>query len=245
MKEAPQYWELLSEDDKLQYTTLQKSFGSGALKKMRNGRAETFEEVLEEIKHFCIKEEDGDNDWKRFLVCGICWMDQAIAINTRQLKLLVCKCKSSINGSLQKMGYTTNMAHSESWKILFPKIPLLKDHYSELRKWTIRYKPGCTPESAPRAELSQEAHVQIPKRTVQKHQTQTIKQHPTPAPTRVVAPPIQVQQIQQQVKPRAYLPIIEKIVEQQRIAPPLIRAPAVPLKFRRKMSRLSQTYVSV
>ena len=241
MKEAPQYWELLSEDDKSQYSALQKSFGSGALKKMRNGRAETFEEVLEEIKRFCIKEEDVDNDWKRFLVCGICWMDQAIAINTRQLKLLVCKCKSSINGSLQKMGYTTNMAHSESWKILFPKIPLLKDHYSELRKWTIRYKPGVTPETAPRAEVTVEAPVQAPKRTVQRHQTQTARQHPTPSKVSPLPKPLP----QQNVQPRSYLPIIEKIVEQQRVAPPLLPAPAVPLKFRRKMSRLSQTYVSV
>jgi hypothetical protein len=67
-------------------------------------------------------------------------MDNAIAINTRQLRLLISKCKSSINGSLQKMGYTTHMSHSESWKILFSRIPLLKDHFIELRQWTIRYK---------------------------------------------------------------------------------------------------------
>ena len=234
MKEAPQYWELLTEDDKLQYTTLQKNFSSGALKKLRNGRAETFEEILEEIRQFCIKEDDPTNDWKRFLVCGICWMDQAIAINTRQLKLLVCKCKSSINGSLQKMGYTTNMAHSESWKILFPKIPLLKDHYSELRKWTIRYKPGCSPDPVSLPEHAHESRVQVPKRAVQKpHIAQPITQ------TTIVTSPITPQVVQ----PKAYLPLIEKIVEQQRV--PVLPTPSVPLKFRRKMSRLAQTYVSV
>lgn len=139
MKENPQYWDLLSEADREKYTELHTEFSSGVMKRARNGRAESFEEMLENIKKYCVKNDD--DDWKRYLVCGVCWMDEAIAINTRQLRLLVCKCKSSINGSLQKMGFSTNMAHSESWKILFPKIPLLKDHFSELRKWTIRYKP--------------------------------------------------------------------------------------------------------
>ncbi|EAY03784.1 hypothetical protein TVAG_232670 [Trichomonas vaginalis G3] len=139
MKETPQYWELLSETDKEKYNELHQEFSSGVMKRARNGRAESFEEMLENIKKYCIRNDE--DDWKRYLVCGVCWMDEAIAINTRQLRLLVCKCKSSINGSLQKMGFSTNMAHSESWKILFPKIPLLKDHFSELRKWTIRYKP--------------------------------------------------------------------------------------------------------
>jgi hypothetical protein len=36
------------------------------------------------------------------------------------------------------MGYTTSSSYSESWKILFRHIPLLKDHFSELRQWTVR-----------------------------------------------------------------------------------------------------------
>lgn len=156
MKETPQYWDLLSESDKDAYNELHKEFESGVMKRARNGRAESFEEMLENIKRFCAK--DDDNDWKRYLVCGVCWLDEAIAINTRQLRLLVCKCKSSINGSLQKMGYSTNMAHSESWKILFPKIPLLKDHFSELRKWTIRYKPKKGDHGKQHVEQSSPVH---------------------------------------------------------------------------------------
>jgi hypothetical protein len=136
----PQYWELLAEADKNAYRQLKHDFSVGNVKRVRNNRLETFDEILEAIRTFA--ERRDNNDWRRFLVCGVCWMENAIAINTRQLRLLVAKCKSSINGSLQKMGYSTNMSHSESWKILFPYIPMLKDHFAELRQWTIRCKNG-------------------------------------------------------------------------------------------------------
>ena len=100
--------------------------------------SETLEEMLSAIRVFA--ERGDENDWRRYLVCGICWLDNAIAINTRQLRLLLSKCKSSINGSLQKMGYITSTANMESRKILIPKIPLLKDNFNELRQWTIRCK---------------------------------------------------------------------------------------------------------
>jgi hypothetical protein len=139
----PQYWEFLSDSDKASYLQLKRDFTETSMRHGRNTRLETFDGILEAIRHFA--ERNDDQDWRRFLVCGVCWMDNAIAINTRQLRILVSKCKSSINGSLQKMGYTTNMSHSESWKILFPRIPLLKDHFSELRQWTIRYKGPIPP----------------------------------------------------------------------------------------------------
>jgi hypothetical protein len=133
---VPQYWELLSDADKTTYLQLKHDFTEAGLKRGRNTRLETFDGILDTIRHFA--ERSDENDWRRFLVCGVCWLDNGIAINTRQLRILLSKCKSSINGSLQKMGYTTSASHSESWKILFRHIPLLKDHFSELRQWTIR-----------------------------------------------------------------------------------------------------------
>jgi hypothetical protein len=137
----PQYWDLLPDEDKAAYNRLKHEFSVGSLRRgPRSHSADTFDGMLEAIREFA--ERDDGNDWRRFLVCGVCWMDHAIAINTRQLRLLVSKCKSSINGSLQKMGYATNLSHGESWKALFPHIPILKDHFSELRQWTIRYANG-------------------------------------------------------------------------------------------------------
>ena len=134
----PQYFDLLSDTDKSEYLSLRVAFNADSLRRNRGKRIETFDGILEMIRQFA--EKGDENDWKRCLVCGVCWMDRAIAINTRQLRLLIAKCKSSINGSLQKMGFSTNPSHSESWKILFSRIPLLKDNFTEIRQWTIRYR---------------------------------------------------------------------------------------------------------
>ena len=137
-EKLPQYWDLLTEADKNGYHTLKMAFNAGSIKRNRGHRIETFDGILDAIRRYA--EQGNENDWKRSLVCGVCWMDQTIAINTRQLRLLISKCKSSINGSLQKLGFSTNTSHSESWKILFSRIPLLKDNFTEIRQWTIRYK---------------------------------------------------------------------------------------------------------
>lgn len=139
----PQYWNLLTDVDKNGYHNLKMAFNAGSIKRNRGHRIETFDGILDAIRRYA--EQGNENDWKRFLVCGVCWMDQAIAINTRQLRLLISKCKSSINGSLQKLGFSTNTSHSESWKILFSRIPLLKDNFTEIRQWTIRYRIPPTP----------------------------------------------------------------------------------------------------
>jgi hypothetical protein len=140
----PHYWELLPEADKAGYSQLRRDLSNGPTRRARNTQLETFDGILEAVRQFA--ERADENDWRRFLVCGICWMENGIAINIRQLRLLVSKCKSSINGSLQKMGYTTSASHGESWKVLFPHIPILKDSFNELRQWTIRHKSDPRPE---------------------------------------------------------------------------------------------------
>lgn len=133
---TPNFWNLLSETDMYNYRLLQAALDAGCTKRNRGHRIEAFDAILDAIKRYT--EQNDENDWKRSIVCGICWMDNMIAINTRQLRLLINKCKSSINGSLQKLGFLTNPSHSESWKVLFERIPYLKDNFCELRQWTIR-----------------------------------------------------------------------------------------------------------
>lgn len=143
----PMYWELLSEQDKSGYKVLRITFNTTTIKSSRGHRIETFDGILGAIHQYA--EKGQESDWKRFLVCGVCWVNDAIAINTRQLRILISKCKSSINGSLQKLGYYTNTSHSESWKILFSRIPLLKDNYTEIRQWTIRQRVPQIPVPLP------------------------------------------------------------------------------------------------
>ena len=134
----PKFWDLLTEIDKKSYSNLKIALDELSGRRNRGHRIEAFDKILETIHNFA--ERNDCNDWKRFLVCGVCWMEDKIAINTRQLRLLISKCKSSINGSLQKLGYSTHQSHSESWKFLFERIPQLKEDFKELRQWTIRKK---------------------------------------------------------------------------------------------------------
>ena len=132
----PQLWWRLSEADKYQYTCLKAAISSTSLRSQRNRRVTTFTEALSAIKAFVIR---GDNDdGLRSLVCGICWLKEGIAINTHQLKRLLSKCKSSINGSLQKLGYTTSLGRTESAAAMVSVWPLLRENSAELRKWTVR-----------------------------------------------------------------------------------------------------------
>jgi hypothetical protein len=144
---VPSYWDLLDEEDRAQYNRLRDEFRTATFRNTRFARLEQFDSILGMIRQFAKRGDE--NDWRRFLVCGVCWLDDWIAINTRQLRLLVTKCKSSINGSLHKMGYTTHVSQTESWKYLFPRIPALQGHFKELRQWSVRSRPGATASMFP------------------------------------------------------------------------------------------------
>jgi hypothetical protein len=79
-------------------------------------------------------------------VCGVCWLLNGIVINNRQLEILIDKCKSSINGSLQKMGCSMLQSRNESSGSLSEAIPLLKNNFNELREWTVRLFIAATPQ---------------------------------------------------------------------------------------------------
>lgn len=112
------------------------SISSQYSKNIRNKRVENFTEIIDIIKRYCIRGQP--DDWRRCLVCGVAWLHEGIAINTRQLRLLIFKCKSSINGSLHKMGFTVNIGRTEAANALVMAIPILKDNTNELRQWTVR-----------------------------------------------------------------------------------------------------------
>ncbi|OHT09611.1 hypothetical protein TRFO_21404 [Tritrichomonas foetus] len=133
---VPEFFNLLSQDDQRQYHELRQTVGSPDNRYNRNKRLETFNEILDAIRQFC-QRGDGE-DWRRYLVCGVCWLGCDIAINTRQLRILILKSKSTINGALAKMGYTTIPIKSHDPTELVENIPFLKSHPQELRQWTTR-----------------------------------------------------------------------------------------------------------
>jgi hypothetical protein len=133
----PHNWELLSTSDQGIYRQLHQALSAPSNRDRRNKRVDDFKEILEAIELF--ENVDDDDRWKRCLVCGIFTFPGGIAVNIQQLKALIVRCKSSINGSLKRLGYTKVASKMEGCEPLFETIPFLRTHGSELRKWTLRY----------------------------------------------------------------------------------------------------------
>ena len=167
---VPMFYWMMSDADKYQYNCLRYSIATTASKNQRNKRISTFNEAMDAIKMFAIR---GDaNDKLRSLVCGICWLNEGIAINTHQLKTLLGKCKSSINGSLQKIGFSSNLSRAETTNAMTRFFPFLNENSSELRKWSVRNYPQqvlelSSPPQVPHAEEPVQKEVAIAVQSVQ------------------------------------------------------------------------------
>jgi hypothetical protein len=144
----PNHWHLLCEEDQQQYLLLRAQFLEAIAKSRRGERIEVFIQRLKTVKAFIDK--DPQNLWKRAIVCGIMFLKSALAINIQQLRILMGKCKSSINGSLQQIGYVSKPSTHEIDQEMTAMIPALKDDHSEMKKWTIRY--GIFPDDDRQAE---------------------------------------------------------------------------------------------
>ena len=135
-RNLPNFWWLISEADRVGYSYMRTFIKNYPEKNQRNKRISSFTEMLKVIRHYAIR---GDNsDANRCLVCGILWLPGAIAINTHQLGFLLSKCKSSINGSLQILGYKETMKRKNASDLISNSLTAIRNNRGELRKWTIR-----------------------------------------------------------------------------------------------------------
>jgi hypothetical protein len=142
----PQHWELLSEDDKEVYRRITAALSAPSNRNKRNKRIDDFREIIDAVELF-VNSDDTDK-WKRSLVCGVCRLANGIAVNIAQLKRLVFKCKSSINGSLKGLGYEIVISKTASCAELFQVLPQLHNHPGELRQWTVRLRSDTRPPEA-------------------------------------------------------------------------------------------------
>ena len=134
----PSEFSYLNPKDKLLFIQMKLMLQTRLNKNHRNHRIEQFQEVLNIIKTFCVRNDQ--YDWQRFLACGICWIgNSSIGISIRRFSHLLNRCKSSVNGSFQKIGYKSLQGHLDGYEIL-NKIPVLKNHPQELREWTLRVR---------------------------------------------------------------------------------------------------------
>jgi hypothetical protein len=118
------------------YACLRASISSSGLKSPRHHRALTFAQILDAIHAFVIRNDK--DDVMRGMICGIYWLSDGIAINIHQFQSLVPKCKSSINGSLQRLGFSLSLGRTASAQAVTNIFPFLRDNSSLLRRWTVR-----------------------------------------------------------------------------------------------------------
>ena len=137
MATEPQYYDLLCDSDKESLKNLQKDISDIVIKSGKAKFCDIFERIIGLIHDFVVKGNDADN--LRSLVCGIIWMeDDIIAINTRQLILIINKCKSSVNSGFQAIGYSTVQMDPKTAVALVKRFPFMKENFCETRQWTLR-----------------------------------------------------------------------------------------------------------
>lgn len=126
----------LNKDDIDFYRKLKNMLSSHICRNCRNRRTESFNEMLSMIHYFIHRKRD--DVWKRSVICGVCWYKKYLCVNIQQMSYLLEKCKSSINGSLQRLSLMVIQNKKQSIKILKEAIPYLKDHLDLLQKWSVR-----------------------------------------------------------------------------------------------------------
>jgi len=137
--ETPMYISFLNEADCLSYRKLQRSLSTFSYRSPRNQKESDFDSGFLEIKRFALRGDS--NDWKRCLVCGVCWLESGIAINIKQLQCLIRKCKSSINTTMRKLGYSLSASRGDVNDELVAYLPSIQGNTAELRKWSVRKPP--------------------------------------------------------------------------------------------------------
>jgi len=174
----PSYWNALSQDDRTEFVRLRSHFLQGQKISSKDRRIVTFRKELIAVLKY-IERSDSCVEERSVLV-GVCFAGPFICVNTRQLKNFLGRCKSSINGSFQQMGYVALRTKAKARSCVLAVMPSLQNDTNILRQWTVR----CASEDASFCFLSSFSHVSLPqineedlydeKRPTSISQTQTV-----------------------------------------------------------------------
>jgi hypothetical protein len=137
LPDTPPHFNLLTDHDRAHYLVLRDRFRGEVSKSKKGERLDSFTEKLKEIKRFT--DRGDEDDWKRSFVCGVFFLSSnALAVSIQQFRVLLGRCKSSINGSLQQLGYTADPPPQNLTPDFLSKIPQDRRDMGDLKKWTIR-----------------------------------------------------------------------------------------------------------
>jgi hypothetical protein len=132
----PSIWNQLSGDDQAEFLRIRRTFQDAPKVTSRDRRVQTFPRDLKQVVSFI--ERSPQDAEVRAIVVGLCFVHGIFCINTRQLKTFMARCKSSINGSFQALGYTLVATKSKARECCRAAMPTLRGHREVIRQWTAR-----------------------------------------------------------------------------------------------------------
>jgi hypothetical protein len=124
--------DMFSPQDQFGIQTLHPCIDGPESRHSRRQRIALLQSWLTSLQSFCICNDE--SDWICCLVCGIPWLSRdEITVNARNLKTILGKNKSSINGALALMDYVDIPPRIEQITRTSSVIPYHAAHNTELR----------------------------------------------------------------------------------------------------------------
>jgi hypothetical protein len=124
----------LSADDQREFLQLRGRFRDQSKGHPRDRRTVSFSQDLIMLLQFIERSPIGCEE--RSLLVGAAFAGPFICANTRRLKALIGRCKSSINGSFHQLGYYSVKAKAND--CLLSILPSLIKETALMRQWTVR-----------------------------------------------------------------------------------------------------------
>lgn len=141
MKGVPAFFDQLTTEDKQKYEHLRCNIQEAFNTAPRSSRlCEYFDVVVNHLKSYVVC-GDRQAELRRALVCGIMWIDNVVALNTRQLAITIGKCKSSINSGFTTLGYVTIPPDAHTVTEITKAFPFMRSNFTQMRQWTVRLLP--------------------------------------------------------------------------------------------------------
>lgn len=151
-----QFWNALSREDQDEFMRLRTNFHNGQKISSKDRRIVTFSKELNIVLRFL--ERSSANLEARCILTGVCFVGPIICVNNRQLKAFLSRCKSSINGSFQQLGYVALKTKSKARNCVISALPMLQNHPNILKQWTVR----CASDKTKFCFVSSFTNVQMP-----------------------------------------------------------------------------------
>lgn len=129
-------WNRLTNEDKAEFHRLRLRFHQSQRSSGKDRRVVSFHKELLTVLAFVERRPEGKEE--RSIVCGAGFAGKFICVNTRSLKAFLGRCKSSINGSFQQMGYVALRTKTKARNCVLSIMHSLIDDVMNLRQWTVR-----------------------------------------------------------------------------------------------------------